>query len=212
MTDLPLTLKKRKFSSRTQFVYALFRIFCFANNGINQLFNKLTPALSHTSLEKFLPSFAPPESTPLSHLARAQVTADSIALDTEISDSFVLFSSPSRTPALRPDRPALLVSSTSWTPDEDFSILLKALTQYEKRAREVNEDSSKASEGLNSKRRLPKLLAIVTGKGPLKDNYMSQIMDLEKKEGWRWVRCRSLWLEAEDYPILLGKILHVSSI
>ena len=113
-----------------------------------------------------------------------------------------------RSPTMRPDRPAILVSSTSWTPDEDFSILLEALGMYEARAREL---SARGKEGENS---LPKLLAIVTGKGPMKKQYMEEVGKLQ--ESWKWVRCMSLWLEAEDYPVLLGSAdlgvsLHSSS-
>lgn len=103
-------------------------------------------------------------------------------------------------PSLRPDRPALVVSSTSWTPDEDFSILLEALQIYEIRADEVSGQSSQNPS--STKGKLPKLLVIVTGKGPLKDKYMKEVGKLQK--GWKWVRCISLWLEAEDYPVLLG--------
>ena len=41
--------------------------------------------------------------------------------------------------------------------------------------------------------------------------------DVEKlQEGWEWVRCISMWLESEDYPVLLGSAdlgisLHSSS-
>lgn len=98
-------------------------------------------------------------------------------------------------PSERSDRPGLLVSGTSWTPDEDFGILLEAMRIYERRARELS-----TMEGGTG--RLPKLMVVLTGKGPLREKYM---MEVEKLQGkWEWVRCISLWLEAEDYPLLLG--------
>jgi len=49
---------------------------------------------------------------------------------------------------------------------------------------------------------LPKMLVIITGKGPLKGHYMEKVAKLQKD--WKWVRCISLWLEPDDYPVLLG--------
>ena len=93
-----------------------------------------------------------------------------------------------------------MVSSTSWTADEDFSILLDALCEYERAAR-VPESQ------------LPHVLAVITGKGPEKEMYMSRVERLQRGEEpgredggpWKYVRCVSLWLESEDYPLLLGK-------
>jgi beta-1,4-mannosyltransferase len=105
-------------------------------------------------------------------------------------------------PCQRPDRPGLVVSSTSWTPDEDFGILLEAMGIYNRHARELNAKGDDIGK-------LPKLLVVLTGKGPLRDKYMREVSRLQEK--WEWVRCISLWLEAEDYPMLLGTSLVLAS-
>ncbi|XP_070317032.1 chitobiosyldiphosphodolichol beta-mannosyltransferase isoform X1 [Odocoileus virginianus] len=95
-------------------------------------------------------------------------------------------------------RPALLVSSTSWTEDEDFSILLAALEKFE--------------QLIDSGESLPSLVCVITGKGPLK-NYYSRLIC---QKGFQHIQVCTPWLEAEDYPLLLGSAdlgvcLHLSS-
>ncbi|KAF2007793.1 glycosyltransferase family 33 protein [Amniculicola lignicola CBS 123094] len=96
----------------------------------------------------------------------------------------------------------LLVSSTSWTPDEDFSVLLEALSTY----------SSQATPTTS----LPKILAIITGKGPLKEHYLSRIRALNQDKKLLNVIISTAWLTPEDYALLLGSAdlgvsLHTSS-
>lgn len=99
----------------------------------------------------------------------------------------------------RDDRPGLIVSSTSWTPDEDFQVLLDALIQYDEKATD-NESN------------FPKLVCVITGKGPMKSYYQKKIAERE----WKFVSIVTPWLENEDYPLMLasadlGVCLHYSS-
>ncbi|CAH8289492.1 unnamed protein product, partial [Heterobilharzia americana] len=54
-------------------------------------------------------------------------------------------------PRWRPDRPALVVSSCSWTPDDDFTLAIDALSIYDNAAGQL--DSG-----------LPDILFAVTGR------------------------------------------------
>ncbi|KAI5945210.1 Chitobiosyldiphosphodolichol beta-mannosyltransferase [Manis javanica] len=95
-------------------------------------------------------------------------------------------------------RPALLLSSTSWTEDEDFSILLAALEKFEQL---ILDGES-----------LPSLVCVITGKGPLKE-YYSRLID---QNHFQHIQVCTPWLEAEDYSLLpgsvdLGVCLHKSS-
>lgn len=90
----------------------------------------------------------------------------------------------------------LIVSSTSWTKDEDFSILLNAIDRYDK------SDSQH------------RLRAFITGKGPEKEFYLQKISEM--KQTWSKVSIETVWLDADDYPVLLslchlGVCLHYSS-
>jgi len=96
----------------------------------------------------------------------------------------------------------LIVSSTSWTADEDFSVLLDALSAYSAQA--------------TGKPQLPKIIAVITGKGPLKEYYLSKIQAMNQEKKLLNVILQTAWLTPEDYALLLGSAdlgvsLHTSS-
>jgi beta-1,4-mannosyltransferase len=96
----------------------------------------------------------------------------------------------------------LLVSSTSWTPDEDFRLLLDALGSY--------------STAKSTSPSLPPILAIITGKGPQKQYYLDRIAELERTNQLTGITIKTAWLSTSDYALLLGSAdlgvcLHKSS-
>lgn len=100
-------------------------------------------------------------------------------------------------------RQKLVISSTSWTTDEDFSMLLDSLCDYSAAARSTHSQ-------------LPELLVIITGKGPRKDFYLQQIHRLQKEEKLQTVDIKTAWLSLDEYATLLassdlGVSLHTSS-
>ena len=169
--------------------------FCVSKAMKRDLYNKWNidaTVLYDRPLDTFRPCSVEEKHHLLSKLADiypAQINANSI---TESDPETGVVS-------LRPKRPAILVSSTSWTKDEDFSILFEALDMYESRC---------GKEGSN----LPYLICVITGKGPEKEYYRNLIAERQ----WECVKVVMPWLEPQDYPLMLGSAdlgvcLHMSS-
>lgn len=100
----------------------------------------------------------------------------------------------------RPDRPALLVSSTSWTADEDFSVLLDAVVACDERAKKSASSS------------FPLVRFVVTGKGDLRSHYQQKIAQLQLT----YFKFYTEFLSFSEYATLLGSAdlgvsLHFSS-
>lgn len=109
----------------------------------------------------------------------------------------------------RPHRPAIIISSTSWTEDEDFDILLDALQRYDSTvvSQLLREDESETTDS-----KLPSLVCVITGKGPLKSLFQSKV----ERCKFEHVEVVLPWLSAEDYAKMVGSCdlgisLHSSS-
>lgn len=68
------------------------------------------------------------------------------------------------------------------TPDEDFGILLEAAKLYDDMTHDLKS--------------YPRLLFVITGKGPMREGYRKKMSQME----FRKVAFRLMWLSAEDYP------------
>jgi len=99
---------------------------------------------------------------------------------------------------LNPAAPLLLISSTSWTPDEDFSVLLKSLPKINKELEKMNR----------------RMIIVITGKdeGSLKKEFFEAVAEMNLT----FIRVKSLFLSHADYLTLLsaadiGLCFHTSS-
>ena len=107
---------------------------------------------------------------------------------------------------LKVNRIPIIISSTSWTEDEDFNILLDALVELEEYILMPN----------NSNDNNKKVVVIITGKGPLKDVFTQHVDILRAGGKLKNIAIITPWLEAKDYPLLMscadfGVCLHTSS-
>ena len=126
------------------------------------------------------------------------------------------------------DSAHVLVTSTSWTPDEDFPSLLEAMIQLDEKLRAWNESaiqkyavSSSSSSSSSSFKTghnaigsggggggggangYQRVLLLITGKGPLKEAFMARVQQLEANGTFTYVAIRSLWLEPHGEYIYL---------
>lgn len=111
-----------------------------------------------------------------------------------------LVGSPARA-VLRADRPAVVLTGTSWGADEDYTILLRALAIIDA-----------LPDARPDGRARPRVVVLVTGQGPLRERFEADVREMALTR----VHVGTAWLSADDYPKLLacadvGVCLHAST-
>lgn len=85
----------------------------------------------------------------------------------------------------------LAVCPTSWTPDEDFDLLLEALERAERKLADLKGPGDSAA---------PDLAILMTGRGELRAEFERRLARRNLKR----IAVRNTWLEPADYPVLVG--------
>lgn len=104
--------------------------------------------------------------------------------------------------SFKKNRPFLFLSSTSWSPDEDFDILLNAMVKCDGIL------SNSSSQLMNDK----EIYMIITGKGPMRDAFIQKT----ESKNLKYFKVKTIWLDSDDYPkvlsmVDLGVCMHYSS-
>jgi beta-1,4-mannosyltransferase len=97
-------------------------------------------------------------------------------------------------------RPPIVVCPTSWSPDEDFDLLLEGLERAERQLTRAGAVTA------------PQLVVFLTGRGPLRETFEARAA----RRDFKAIAVKTIWLEPADYPMLigmadLGLCLHQSS-
>lgn len=139
------------------------------------------------------------------HLAVSQALADWLRREVRVSATVVrdrppaFFAKPSLEAAadlwrrladrlaFGPHRIPLVLCPTSWTPDEDFDLLLEALERTERTL------AAAAAPA-------PALALVLTGRGPLKEEFERRLA----RRSFTHLAVRTVWLEPSDYPVAVG--------
>lgn len=125
------------------------------------------------------------------------------------ADADALWTKVAASAGLGPDPIPLVVCPTSWTPDEDFDLLLEAL---ERADRMLTGGGGSLGSPSAEPPRAPQLAVILTGKGALRETFEARAA----RRHFKSIAVRTIWLEPADYPVCvgmadLGLCLHQSS-
>jgi len=120
------------------------------------------------------------------------------------ADQAALWAKVAPTAGLGVDRIPLVVCPTSWTPDEDFDLLLEALERADRtltgRGGSLDPPARVADPPPPEAPRAPQLAVFLTGKGPMREAFETRAA----RRHFKTIAVRTLWLEPADYPVCIG--------